>query len=128
RAVTALAAVTTDVPDAPESRARRRGLAPRSAPVANAAARRRSCRATLAPARTRPTAMPTNAGMARDEFHTARPLTRPRAPQARGPGPEAPPAASSVARQWTRATARGKPVTRGMRKFGGGPVAVMRPM
>ena len=61
--------------------------------------------------------MPANAGMASDEFQTARPHTRPSAATATG-----------WSRFDARAAASGIPVTSGMRKLGGGPVAVISAM
>jgi hypothetical protein len=62
------------------------------------------------------------AGIAREEFHTARPHTtaRPKTNPGRGGG--------ESRRSIPSAATRGKPVTRGMRKFGGGPVAVISAM
>ena len=124
RAVTALDAVTTFAPDAPIARATTSGAAPRARPEAKARAEESRGRR---PASARPSAIPAKAGIASDEFQTARPQTRPRAPTARAPerprGGAAPSRGSAA-----RAATSGKPVTSGIRKFGGGPVAVMSAM
>ena len=122
-AVTALAAVTTLEPDAPSSRATSSGEAPIAAPAVKAAVRAGRGRGTCAPARTSPAAIPTNAGIASDEFQTARPADEADARAAARPS--APPTAPVPA--GARATSRGKPVTSGIRKLGGGPVAVISP-
>src|SRR6266496_1845978 len=117
-AVTALAAVTTVEPDAPMARATTSGLAPRTRPARKTMLDRPGRR----PAASSPAAIPAKAGIASDEFQTPSPYTKPAANRSRAL------AGGASRSRPRRATNNGKPVTSGIKKFGGGPVAVINPM
>ena len=73
--------------------------------------------------------MPTSAGIASAEFQTASPQERPARNTMPRPGETRSADVSSALRaRASSPTSSGKPVTSGIRKFGGGPVAVMSAM
>ena len=100
----------------------RRAAARRRAPGPRPKARAEDGRGRR-PATARPAAIPAKAGIASEEFQTARPQTSPRPSEAPAPERRARRAAAPPGRR-----PAGTPVTRGIRKLGGGPVAVISAM